>query len=195
MGYGPLKQAVAEGQFDYPNGIFFGGHRPAQSTTIFKDNVQTWTQKLPVVHLDLHTGLGEHAKYKLLVPKQGRAFLPQYSAVFGPDNVEVIGSVQGVAYNVRGDLGHYVTTKKGDYHFLLAEFGTYSGVRVLGALRRENQAHFYANQSSSARQRAKAELVECFCPTSPAWRGSVVGQGVELIRAAERLAVNFQSVP
>jgi Protein of unknown function (DUF2817) len=194
MGYGSLKQAVAEGQFEFPHGIFFGGRHPAQSTTIFKDNIKTWTQGLPVVHLDMHTGLGEHAKYKLLVPKQRTQFLDRYSAIFGGDKVEVIGGERGVAYDVRGDLGRWVTTAagRGDYHFLFAEFGTYSGVRVLGALRKENQAYFYPSKSSSVQQRAKAELLECFCPASSAWRRSVVARGLELIRSAERLAVSLE---
>jgi Protein of unknown function (DUF2817) len=34
VGLPALKQAVAEGQYEYPNGIFFGGHKTARSTEI-----------------------------------------------------------------------------------------------------------------------------------------------------------------
>ena len=32
-GYGPIKQAVAGGQYDFPKGIFFGGHGPSREST------------------------------------------------------------------------------------------------------------------------------------------------------------------
>jgi hypothetical protein len=189
-----LKQAVVEGQFAYPKGIFFGGHKPAQSTVILQNNLRSWIRGSRVVHLDFHTGLGKRGRYKLLIPKQRSRFLSKYSAVFGADKVEVIGSGAGVAYGVRGDLGRYltITARDVDYHLLFAEFGTYPGLRVLQALRKENQAHFYTNETSAARQRSKAELLEAFCPTSPRWRASVLRQGVELIRSAERLALALE---
>jgi hypothetical protein len=168
MGFGPLKQAVAEGQFAFPKGIFFGGHKPAQSTVILQNNIRSWIRGARVVHLDFHTGLGKGARYKLLVPKQRSHRLGQYSAIFGAEKVEVIGSDAGMAYEVRGDLGRYLTATIGeDYHLLFAEFGTYPGLQVLRALRKENQAHFYASETSVARRRSKAELLEAFCPASP----------------------------
>ena len=68
FGYSKLKQVVAEGQYDFPRGIFFGGHNVAHSTAIIQTNVLRWVQGRHVVHLDLHSGLGKHGKFKLLVP-------------------------------------------------------------------------------------------------------------------------------
>jgi Protein of unknown function (DUF2817) len=42
FGYSQLKQIVAEGQYDYPRGIFFGGHNVARSTAIIQTNVLRW---------------------------------------------------------------------------------------------------------------------------------------------------------
>lgn len=102
----------------------------------------------------------------------------------------MVGGRGGVAYNVTGDLGRYVTAVASDldYNFFVAEFGTYSALRVLGALRAENQAHFFTPEGSRTRQHAKAKLFECFCPASPKWRASVLEQGIELVRKAEQLA-------
>jgi hypothetical protein len=189
LGFQPLKQAVAEGQFAYPKGLFFGGQQPAESTRIFREKIIAQIQARHVVHLDFHTGLGKSGTYKLLVPKQRSHEVGRYAEIFGAGKVEVVGQ-GGVAYNVRGDLGAYVTTVASDldYNFLAPEFGTHSALRVLGALRAENQAHFFAPEGSLARQRAKAELFECFCPASPKWRALALQQGIELIQRAERLA-------
>jgi hypothetical protein len=106
----------------------------------------------------------------------------------GP-KIEHLGSDRGIAYKTKGDFGQYVLSITGttDYHFFFAEFGTYSGIRVLKALRTENQAFFFSSQPS-VRERARAELLECFCPRSLVWRQSVAKQGLQLLQAAEKMA-------
>ena len=125
-----------------------------------------------MVHLDLHSGLGKHGKFKLLVPgKCSQTELKHYSTFLGPE-IELLGDDHGIAYKTKGDFGHFMLSiaQTIDYHFFLAEFGTYSGIRVLRALRAENQAHFFSSKSSIVSKRAQAELLECFCPASPLWR-------------------------
>jgi hypothetical protein len=164
-----LRQIVAEGQYDYPRGIFFGGHNVGRSTAIIQTNILKWVQGRHVVHLDLHSGLGKHGKFKLLVPgKRSQTELKHYSTFLGPE-IELLGGDQGIAYKTKGDFGHFMLSiaQTVDYHFFFAEFGTYSGVRVLRALRAENQAHFFGSNSNIVSERARAELLECFCPISP----------------------------
>ena len=87
LGLPALKQAVAEGQYSYPNGIFFGGHQPARSTAIIRDNMMRWSRGRRVVHLDLHSGLGKYAAYKLLAPARLDAQeLAVYRQLFGTEH-------------------------------------------------------------------------------------------------------------
>jgi hypothetical protein len=188
--YPTFKQAIAEGQFDYPKGIFFGGHKVARSTVIIKDNILRWVKAPHVVHLDLHTGLGARAKYKLLVPTvRPQSDLMRYSTLLESE-IELLADSKGIAFKIKGDFGRYMLSiaKDIDYHFFFAEFGTYSGIQVLKALRRENQAHFFTSEGSDMRERSQADLLECFCPASESWRTSVAMQGAKLIRAAQRMA-------
>jgi len=78
--------------------------------------------------------------------------------------------------------------KGSNYLYLGAEFGTYSVIRVLGALRRENQAYFYARNNAAVYKAAQAELLECFCPASSSWRESVLEQGMTIIKQAHKAA-------
>ena len=71
-----------------------------------------------------------------------------------------------------------------DYRFLGAEFGTHSILRVLSALRAENRAHHHCQPGEPAYERAKRELMECFCPRSSAWRKRAVEQGLGIIERA-----------
>ena len=94
----------------------------------------------------------------------------------------------GTAYEASGTLGGWAMTHLGDtrYRFVCAEVGTYPVVRVLGSLRAENRTHFFGQPSSRAHRRAKAELLECFCPRSDRWREPVVEQGLAIIDRAVR---------
>ncbi len=65
-------------------------------------------------------------------------------------------------------------------NFLLAEFGTYSMLRVLGALRAENRAHWWGQPEDKSYQWAKDELAEVFVPHDRRWRDNVLKQAVEL---------------
>jgi hypothetical protein len=188
--YSTFKQAIAEGQFDFPKGIFFGGHKMARSTEMIKANVLTWVKAPHVVHVDLHTGLGARAKYKLLVPAMREANdLELYSKLLECE-IELLAGRKGIAYRTKGDFGRYMLSiaKDINYHFFFAEFGTYSGIRVLKALRQENQAYFSLRPRATCATAARAELLECFCPASESWRTSVAMQGTKLLSAAHRMA-------
>jgi hypothetical protein len=107
----------------------------------------------------------------------------------GPE-IDLLGDDHGIAYKTKGDFGNFMLSiaQTIDYHFFLAEFGTYSGLRILRALRAENQAHFFSSKSSIVSKRAQAELLECFCPASPSWRETVLKQGIQLLQAAAKMA-------
>jgi hypothetical protein len=71
-----------------------------------------------------------------------------------------------------------------EYYGFTMEFGTYSGVRVLGALRAENRAYFFAPAEARVRRRASRRLLHTFVPRAPAWRDAVVRTGVLMIDRA-----------
>lgn len=183
-----LKQAVAGGQYEYPRGIFFGGHKPSQSAQVVYENCEAWIGfAAKIVHIDFHTGLGAFGSYKLLLTEGGDSdSLPWYNATFGADYVEVVGEVDATAYKVSGIVGEWLQAhfKGREYRFVAAEFGTYNVLRVLGAIRAENRAHHYANKNSLSYQWAKAELLECFCPSDQAWREQVLESGLKVIAQA-----------
>jgi len=68
VGMPKLKQAIAAGQYDFPQGLFFGGHGPSETQRILQQHLARWVQGAArVVHFDLHTGLGKRGTAKLLM--------------------------------------------------------------------------------------------------------------------------------
>ncbi len=180
-----LKQAVAGGQYEYPRGLFFGGKGPCHSTRIVQENCDSWIgSSQRVVHVDLHTGLGAFGTYKLLITDTSDSeHYPWYTETFGPECVEPFSQTDGTAYRVSGSFDEWMQNhfSARDYRFAGAEFGTYGVIRVLAALRAENRAHYYSPKGSPSFQRAKKELLECFCPNDPAWRRKVVESALGII--------------
>lgn len=191
-GYHTLKQAVAGGQYQYPQGLFFGGHSRCQSTQVICENCDQWIgQSKQIMHLDFHSGLGRNGAYKLLLAESADSeHFSWYTEQFGADHVEPLDTPEGTAYKVSGLMGDWLQRHfaSREYRFMGAEVGTYGAIRILKALRAENRAHHYCEPDSEIYKLTKAELLECFCPSDPSWQARVVRSGLAIIdRAADAI--------
>lgn len=188
-GMSKLRSAIASGQYDYPQGLFFGGHGPSRMQTILQQNMPRWLEgSQQVVHLDFHTGLGAWGTWKLLIDyKLSDLQRKQLTKWFGADSFEA-NVDSDIAYDASGGFGQWCVAQKlaPNYLFACAEFGTYSPVKVLAGLRTENQAHHWGSAGDTSTKKAKQTLKELFCPTDSAWREQVVRESVELVVQAER---------
>ncbi len=182
-----LKRAIAAGQYDFPQGLFFGGKGPAETTRIVQHQFAGWLgHGGSVIHLDLHTGLGRRGDYQLLAdfpPTPAQA--ARIRRLFGRDVAS--GHLSpSIAYVARGSIGEWCLKYAAgrDYNYLCVEFGTYRSTKVLAAMRAENRAHHWDVRDSQTYRWAKDRLVEMFCPRSESWRQRAAGQGVALIERA-----------
>jgi hypothetical protein len=182
-----LKQTVASGQYDFPQGLFYGGSRPSRMSRILEEHFGRWLgDSERVFHLDLHTGLGRWGHYKLLIDHPiSPAQRQKLSEQFGQAAFET-GDAQSVGYTTRGSFGRWGLSRAGrrDYLYAAAEFGTYPALRVLAALRAENQCHHWGRPDDARTERAKQQLVETFCPRSEKWRQDVLESGRRLVERA-----------
>ncbi len=172
-----LRQAIAAGQYEFPQGLFFGGREPCQIQQILAAHLPRWLAGADsIMHLDFHTGLGRWGTYKLLIDYPlSAAQSARLAAWFGEASFEACDA-SDIAYDARGGFGRWCVAQQlaAEYLFACAEFGTYSPLRVLAGLRAENQAHHWGQPTSASTGRSKRQLRELFCPASPAWRRQVL---------------------
>jgi hypothetical protein len=193
-----LRQAIAEGQYDYPRGLFFGGSGPSQAQQLLTEHLPRWlVGSQNVVHLDFHTGLGSRGACKLLIDysltERQRSRLTDW---FGAGSFLVVSGFSrtsnanssGVSYEAKGGFGRWCVSRglAPDYLFAYAEFGTYSPIQMLAGLRAENQAHHWGDRSARTTVRAKERLKELFCPADSGWRSRGLEHGVHLAHRALR---------
>lgn len=186
-GLQPLKNAIAGGQYEYPEGLFFGGKGPSWSAQIIQEHYDAWlADSSKVLHIDLHTGLGSSGTYKLLLSEPvgvSRKRMKWYSKAFGKRKVELLHKGKGTAYNASGALGDWMLQhfKDRNYRFVAAEFGTHFILRVLKTMRIENTIHHHGGVSEKYKQRVKKEMLECFYPAAPRWRRTMLHSGLMII--------------
>jgi hypothetical protein len=182
-----LKQALAAGQYEYPQGLFYGGNRPSPTSMVLATHFDRWLGASEcIMHLDIHTGLGRGGTRKLLIDQPLTSVQSaRLRGWFGSDSFEAATST-GVAYSARGTLGRWCAARAAsrDYVYAAAEFGTYGLVSVLSGLRVENQAHHWCRPDDPALERSKRRLVELFCPVSDRWRSGALAAGQHLVARA-----------
>jgi hypothetical protein len=185
--FSALKTAVATGQYEYPKGLFFGGQRPTRVQEILAANLRSWMGTPErVLHVDFHTGLGKWGTYALCVDLPAdHPRVAQLRREFGAGRVQGFDTA-GVLYEIRGGLGRWLEQELPgtQYDTLLAEFGSYSSLRVIQSMRFENRVHHFAANQPALVSRARAELREVFAPSAASWRSSVVQSGVQIVEQA-----------
>lgn len=182
-----LKQSIAFGQYDYPQGLFYGGDNPSRTHEILSTHFDRWLgNSARVMHLDFHSGLGAWAECKLLVDTPlSEAQRQRLARWFGADAVECTYTPD-VAYRTRGSFGQWCAARYSsrDYLYAAAEFGTFNPLRMLAGLRAENQAHHWESPRSASTERTKQQLVALFCPHAASWRTRVLERGMRLAHTA-----------
>jgi hypothetical protein len=89
------------------------------------------------------------------------------------------------AYEVRGGFGPWLRAlfPHCKYRYATAEFGTYSAMRVIGALADELRWHVELG-TESAGLSSRRRLSETFVPRSRSWRTKTLTTGLEWARHA-----------
>jgi hypothetical protein len=185
-GFHRVKQAVAEGQYEYERGLFYGGRELQPGPRAYCDWLREHLAHAEYIFtLDLHTGLGRRGTDTLLLEPRV-AVTPAEILGAALDRKLVNPQQPSAAYTVRGSYGGALPRlmPRSRIDFVLQEIGTYPPITVLHALREENRWHFHGNGSID--HPAKANLREALCPRSPDWRRRAVAKGSSVARAAAR---------
>jgi hypothetical protein len=181
------RQAIAEGQFEFPRGLFFGGAALEPGPrSYFEWLGRHLAQAEQVFALDLHTGLGRRGESTLILEAGvGTTPAPELERALGGPLVDPAAG-QAV-FTIRGGMGCALPRilRGARVDFVLQEIGTYPTWAVLHALREENRCHHHL-VPVEARHPAKLALLEALRPDSASWRKRAVVHGMSLVHAAAK---------
>lgn len=187
-----LRVTIPVGQYEYPLGPFFGGKGPCATQRVLAGQLSTiWTDAEHVVHVDLHTGLGKWAGYKILIDDAEQSSEHcWWQERFGREQVEVCQQTV-TAYPARGSLGpwlrHHFPGKF--FHYATLEFGTYRPKKVMDALMAETRAFNCGLLADPRYEWTRQQLLEVFVPAKASWRHRVVEQSLSVLDQAYRALI------
>lgn len=180
-----LQAAITEGQYQYPDGLFYGGRAATQARTTWESIIAAHCNRRSCVALlDIHTGLGKRGSAELIsyLPEPSQRF-QEMSPWFQGDLRSMQGG-ESVTSPVIGTLteGFDRIVKKPSYAIGL-EFGTCAPLRILNALRHDAWAHKQSGTGAETlRDRARKKMKRAFRLDDPQWHSQITGHFDERMR-------------
>jgi len=177
-GMGRLREATLRGQFNHPQGIYYGGQSVQEETRLMMDLFgQTTVDYAQILTLDLHTGYGPRTQMTLVASAQEKMTAQEMSTKFGTPLVAAANPEE--FYSIQGDMIEYLyalmnTRYPGKPFFAAScEFGTFGDstpavIRSLYTTVFENRFHWHAG-SRAAQAWIAREYTELFAPTAADW--------------------------
>lgn len=185
-GFNNLKQAVAEGQYQYPQSIQYGGSKLEKSASLLIEWLQQNLSPVKQIFaIDLHTGLGPSGHDTLLIPlqvqhSQSEKFA-QLQNLF-PGHIELLDANSGVGYEIKGDIHQGLVNRfpEVSWTYLTQEFGTFKPTKVIRASRDENRWTQWGNHVNLAEAKnhwTRQNLLRMFNPDDAIWQDKIVSRG------------------
>lgn len=170
---------VGAGQYQFPDGLFFGGHGPSWSNNTLRHILANHLGSAEVaMAFDLHTGAGDYGHPMLMTIAQSQyPALPDAQALFGPWLYTLITGANtlsdtGVAATSTGYTSQALLDALPDVHLMpfVIECGTWPGPDVHDSLRADHWLHLHGDPCDATGETIKRALLEQFYPADCDWR-------------------------
>ena len=184
-GAGTISDALLTGQYEYPQGVYYGGTGDEASTVYLKDVFSRCLDSAyeNIVHIDIHSGYGP--RYNMVIFNCVFETMTEAESrqAFGYDYI--IANDSESFYATTGDTTDFfyrLAEKKGadaDLFSTCFEFGTigdafFDTILSLKYTVDENQNHWYPTGNKVTAQVVHENYMELYYPTETAWREKTV---------------------
>ena len=192
-----LRQAVLQGQYEFPKGLYFGGSKAEPQIEsirgLLKDIGAPYSK---IVHIDLHTGYGERGKMHLFPnPPKSEEIRKATEALFAGYAIDWGDSKD--FYTISGDFtGMTQALHPGKLVVpMTLEYGTMDSQTTMGSLRSiqtmilENQGFQHGYRNDRSQRKIGSWIREMYYPSSAIWQTMVMEQTAGLLsQVTERLS-------
>lgn len=180
-----FQAAVTSGQYQYPDGVFYGGSAPTWSNRMFHAVLSDYLANKKVVGIiDFHTGLGPHG-YGELITIGSDAQKTLAAEWYGNQVTDPEAGTSSSA-PLDGMVSHGVTEtlSEAQIAFITLEFGTYPIDRVLTALRGDNWLYQSGEFDNALAASIKKDIKQAFYPETDTWKMNVWSRSCEVVEMA-----------
>ncbi len=189
-----LRQAILQGQYQYPRGIYFGGNRLEPSILAVSSLIRKTAQPYStVLSIDLHTGYGANGRLHLFPnPVKDKKKKARIEKIFSDRPINW-GNTDDF-YTITGEFATYIGSiiPDKDYMTMTFEFGTMDTNTTMGSIKAlhnviiENQGTWYGYASKQDETKTKKRFIRGYYPESEKWRSKIIEEARKtLIRAVK----------
>lgn len=184
-GMGALQAATSGGQYDHPEGLFYGGRNPTWSNVTLRHVLREQGRHCDRLGwIDLHTGLGPCGHGERI--HAGRAdadelarargwWGPQVTSIY--DGTSASAPLTGLVYTAA-----YEECPQAQYTGIALEFGTVPMMDVINALRADQWMENHPEASPALREQVKRQVRNAFYVETDEWKQRVVEQALDAAR-------------
>ncbi len=184
-----LRQAVLQGQYQYPEGLYFGGKGFEPQVLALRPVLAKYAAKYDqLIQIDLHTGYGERGKMHLF-PNPAKS--PEIKAATEKlyEGYQIDWGNSKDFYTITGDFANLVANVIPGKPIvpMTLEYGTMDSQKTMGSLRSiqnmilENQGFHHGYRNKRTERKVKEWALEMYSPSSPVWRTMVMEQSVKIM--------------
>lgn len=180
-----ISDALLGGQYEYPQGVYYGGNGDEASTVYLKDVFARCLdgEYENIVHIDIHSGYGP--RYNMVI------FNSVYETLSEAESQELFRYDNIIAYD--SEAFYATTGDTTDFFYRLAdsvntdktlfstcfEFGTigdefFDTILSLKYTVDENRNHWYPTDNETSAEIVRQNYLELFYPTETQWREKTV---------------------
>jgi hypothetical protein len=182
--HGPaaFQAAVSAGQYQFADGLFFGGTAPTWSHRVFRQVLQAQGRKAQRIGwIDLHTGLGPNGiGERIFACRDDKAAYARANAWWGTPEAPVTsiydGSSTSALLNGLMWTAVYDECPQAEYTGIALEYGTLPMIEVMAALRADHWLHAHPGAAPELADAIRAGMREAFYTDVDAWKGQVISQ-------------------
>ena len=180
-----ISDALLTGQYEYPQGVYYGGMGDEASTVYLKDVFSRCLDSdyENIVHIDLHSGYGPRYNMVIFNSVYETMNEAESQAAFGYDHVIAYDSES--FYATTGDTTDFfyrlADQKQADAELYSTcfEFGTigdafFDTILSLKYTIDENRNHWYPTDNTTTAEIIRQNYLELYYPTETAWREKTV---------------------
>ena len=189
-GFNNLKQWIAEGQYEFPQAIQYGGDCLQPGPELLLNWLDKTLQSISQIWaIDIHTGLGPSGFDTLLVSAGIDTDKFDHLDKLFPGHVESLDPNAGVGYKIVGDLHQGLIDRYDSINWtaVTQEFGTFKPIQVLQASRAENrwtQWGKYMTDLEARRHWSREQMLRTFNPKDEVWQQKIISRGRAVFRVA-----------
>lgn len=181
-GVAAYQAAISGGQYQFDDGLFFGGTAPTWSNRTLRQVLRTHArQATRLAWIDLHTGLGPNGHgERIFASHRDDAAAYARANVWWGGETAVTSMFDGSSTSARltGLMCSVVDEEcpQAEYTGIALEYGTQPILEVMGALRADHWLHKHPDAAPDLAEAIHARMREAFYTDTDAWKGQVVSQ-------------------